>query len=107
MHVGINVENATGRLKRAGLEITDLSHIMTISRIHRMNPSPQSTLLRGFKAAYEKFGEYILVPATCDANGANLKLGWGMEIRKKEIFFRRAEDIGPDDEDSVVFKPPE
>jgi TIR domain len=103
VHISVNWENLLERYKRAGFTPTDDDHYMTVSRIHRMNPQPGATNLASFKNAYKEFGSYLLAPAVCKRDGSNLNVNFDLMIAKRDLFLRKAEDIGPDDADRAVF----
>jgi hypothetical protein len=106
VHIGVNWENLLERYKRAGFTPTDDDHYITISRIHRMNPLPGATNLASFKNAYKEFGGYLLAPAVSKRDGSDLKVNFDLTIAKRDLFLRKAEDIGPDDADRAVFVGP-
>lgn len=104
VHIGVDLDNSIRRYREAGLSIEDDSYFALISRVHRMNPQPDSPWLSIFKTAYKKHGEYFLVPATCEPNGKNVGFVRELAIAKQNIYFRRVAEIGENDPDSVVFK---
>lgn len=88
VHVGADHENVINRYKQAGLEVSDDALITTISRVNRMNPlDGESPYLKMFKGEFKRFGEYLLVPATCNPDGSNLNLISSLGIRKKADSF--------------------
>jgi hypothetical protein len=102
IQIGIDHENVLRRFKQAGLPADPDPVLITVSRIHRMNPAPGSRYLPLFKEGYKEYGEYLLVPAVCEPDGSNPQMAPVLGIRKKMIHFRRAEDIGPNDPDIAV-----
>jgi TIR domain len=105
VHVGPDLENMIRRYKAAGLTINpDNSYIIGVGRIHRMNPRPGSKNLEMFKQAYQHFNCYFLVPGTCELDGSKLKPILDLGILKTSIQFRRVEDIGDNDIDSIVLE---
>jgi hypothetical protein len=108
VHVGPDLDNTIKRYRDAGLKVnpkTDL--FVSVSRINRMNPPPTSKNLEMFKEAYRRSGVYLLVPGTSKPDGSQLKPYLDLGIVKHEIKLRRVEDIGGNDEDSVILQPSE
>jgi hypothetical protein len=103
VHIGIDVDNIVKRYREAGLSV-DPEHdgFLTITRIHRMNPSPGSRNLDLFKDAYRHYKTYTLIPAVLNPEGTNVKPILELGIYKSTIHFRKVEDIGPNDEDYIV-----
>lgn len=88
-------------VEHAEEEELDSRYIATENRIFR-NPNPNSPNRIKFKSAYEKHGQYILIPVySPDLKQLIPLLQYG--IRKREMNFRRVEDISETDIDSVVF----
>jgi hypothetical protein len=103
VHIGVDLDNSIRRYREAGLSIEDDSYFALISRVHRMNPQPDSPWLSMFKTAYKKHGEYLLVPATYGANGENVGFVRELAISKRNIYFRKVVEIDENDPDSVIF----
>lgn len=80
----------------------DPKHVVKVSRIHRMNPPPDSQNLANFKAAYQQHGRYDLKLATLKPSG-QLFMHEDLRIEKREIHFRHVSDIGDPDEDRAIF----
>lgn len=103
VHVGIDLENTIKRYREAGLiSNADRDGFMTLTRIHRMNPSPGSKNLEMFKQAYRHFKAYTLTPGVLKPDQSDVIPIHNLGIYKSTIHFRRVEEIGPNDEDSVV-----
>lgn len=103
VHVGIDLENTIKRYREAGLTVnSDRDGFLTLTRIHRMNPSPGSRNLESFKQAYRHFKAYTLIPGILKADQSDVIPFHDLGIYKSAIHFRRVEEIGPNDEDSVV-----
>ncbi len=103
VHVGIDLENTIKRYREAGLTVdSDRDGFLTLTRIHRMNPSPGSKNLEMFKQAYRHFKAYTLIPGILKPDQSDVIPIHELGIYKSTIHFRRVEDIGPNDEDSVV-----
>jgi len=100
VHVGADPENVIKRYRQVGLTATD--YVMLTSRINRMNPPADSQYLEMFKRAYRQFKTYFLVPGTCKPDGSQLRPMLDLRIHKSSVKFRRVEEIGPHDIDSVV-----
>jgi hypothetical protein len=104
VQVGIDIENTMKRYKDAGLVVDEKnSMFMMISRLNRMNPAPGSNNLEMFKEAYRHEKTYRLVPAVLKPDGSVATPLVELGIIKNTIHFRRADEIGPNDPDSVVF----
>jgi hypothetical protein len=103
VHIGPDFKNTIKRYKAAGLSVNaDRDMFMTISRIQRMNPSPESKFLEMFKEAYRHFKTYVLIPAVHQPDGSNFRPILDLGIFKSSILFRRVEDIDENDEDFPV-----
>jgi len=60
--------------------------------------------LNSFKSAYNQFGYYLLAPASIVKDGApDIVIDYG--IVKREIHFKEASEIGPNDIDIVLISP--
>jgi len=99
VHVGPDMENTIKRYRDAGLTISAADKFLTISRINRMNPSPESKNLEMFKQAYSYFKRYLLIPGTHRQDGSELKPIMALGIYKSSIHFRKVDEIGPHDFD--------
>jgi hypothetical protein len=107
VHIGPDHDNTIKRYQAAGLTVKpDVDLFILVSRIHRMNPSPESRFLQMFKEAYRRWNEYLLIPGVVKPDGSLLRYCKDLGILKREIKFRRVGDIGGDDEDSVVLERP-
>lgn len=104
VHIGPDVKNTIARYKSAGLKVDENTFLMSVGRIHRMNPEPGSRNLEMFKEAYNRFNQFFLILGTINPDGSGLKPIMDFGLTKSSIQFRRVEDIGPDDEDSVVLQ---
>lgn len=103
VHVGVDLENTIKRYREAGLTVNaDRDGFLTLTRIHRMNPSPGSKNLEMFKQAYRHFKAYTLIPGILKPDQSDVIPFHDLGIYKSTIHFRRVEEIGPNDEDSVV-----
>jgi hypothetical protein len=103
MHIGIDVENTIKRYRDAGLTVDPSNDgFLTMTRIHRMNPSPGSMFLDMFKDAYRHYKTYTLIPAVLNRQGTRVKPILELGIYKSTIHFRRVEEITPNDEDYPV-----
>lgn len=69
----------------------DERHLLRISRMHRMNPAPDSQNLPNFKTAYEKFGECFLQLMTIQDGHPYFHRD--LTIDKKRIVFRHVSEI--------------
>jgi len=102
VHIGIDLKNVLKRYENAGLHVADNDYLTTMSRIHRMNPEPNSPYLGIFKQQYLKFKSYRLVPGTCKPDGSDLQPMIDLAIQKRTIHFRNVREITGNDEDIVV-----
>ena len=100
VHIGVDPDNTFKRYREAGLTASD--YFMMVSRINRMNPPAESNNLEMFKRAYREFKTYFLVPGTCKPDGSQLRPMLDLSVYKNSINFRRVEDIGKNDLDSIV-----
>jgi hypothetical protein len=75
---------------------------MIISRLNRMNPAPGSRNLEKFKEEFRRFGCCRLVPAVAEEEG--VRVLQDPHIIKREIVFRHADEITPDDPDAIAKK---
>jgi hypothetical protein len=103
IHIGQDMDNTFERYRHAGLTVNKESYVVSMSRIHRMNPEPTSTHLARFKEAFRAFNSYSLLPFGIAKDGT-LQPFFEMSIEKSQIHFRRSEDIRQDDVDSVIFR---
>lgn len=102
VHINTNVEGLLKRVKTQGGDIPpDL--ILTVGRIHRMNPDPNSRNLEIFKEEYTKFRVYRLVPAVLLPD-QRVELAPDLGVTKREIYFRKVEEITPGDIDYLVIQ---
>jgi len=106
VHIGSHIEHILRRAKAEGHEI-EPEYIYTFSRINRMNPEEDSPHLGNFKKSYSRHGFYGLMPGVGEGPAFPDKpprLVPDLAITKKEVVFRRVQDIGPNDFDVVVLK---
>ncbi len=101
VHIGFELDQVLQRAKQQGLNPENLG-LITVGRIHRMNPEPGSTGLENFKAEYKKHGSYGLMPVF--VKGGQAEPADELAILKHRIHFRKVEDIGANDEDAVCLK---
>ncbi|MBW7995241.1 MAG: TIR domain-containing protein [Candidatus Glassbacteria bacterium] len=101
VHIGPDIDAAISRFKCQGYKY-NRDVLMSVSRINRMNPLPNSNHLEVFKNLYRKFKTYYLVPGVISEDGTSLTPIYELGIFKGKIFFRKVEDINEHDIDSVV-----
>lgn len=100
VHISANIENIIKRADDEGLDIPKDIFVL-ISRIHRMNPAPNSKNLEIFKKRYRQFGSYLLKVGTIE--GMKIKILDNMYIHKRDIEFREVKDImSKDDMDAII-----
>lgn len=93
------IGSSMSRLERDESQLTYL-----ISRLNTMdNPNPIN--LAQFRAAYQHFGAYCLVPVAIDAEMREPELLVDYSILKSAIEFREAWTIGENDPDCVGIRP--
>jgi hypothetical protein len=104
VHIGIDLENTIKRYRDAGLKIDPKeSMFMMVSRLNRMNPAPGSKNLEMFKAMYQHYKTYSLIPAVVKSDGSAVKPMLDLAIFKNTIHFRQVEEIDPEhDADAAV-----
>lgn len=102
VHVGTNWEAFTPKLEEAKLN-PDEALVMSISRIHEMNPPKDSRNLEVFKHSYAYFKEYYITNFELTERG--LAPNFSNMIKKRKIFFRTKSEVITErnDPDSVVF----
>lgn len=103
VHIGANIDNVIKRANKEGIDFSD-DLFLIVSRIHRMNPMPESKSLSHFKDTYKMFGSYCLIPAIAKGDDYNdIELLPEYRILKRNIEFRDVKDIkSKDDFDSVL-----
>jgi len=100
VHISADYENIFKRADELGINIPrDL--ILIFSRLHRMNPAPDSPNLRRFKEQYRKFKSYRLIPGVPE-NGS-IRPFFDLSITKREIHFRHVDEIkSRNDPDAIL-----
>ncbi|WP_417320230.1 toll/interleukin-1 receptor domain-containing protein [Emcibacter sp.] len=101
VHITSDPEAFRQRLKENGQDI-DGDLLMSVSRINRMNPPPETNNLARFKTAYRTFKTYFLIPGIISKDGKDLKPIFELGIFKSKVLFRHSSDVGEDDIDIVV-----
>lgn len=103
IHINVDAEATVKRLQDVGYDHDIDDYIVSIGRIHRMNPSSNSKNLENFKKAYKKFKTYLLIPVIMQNNQSLTPL-FKLGIRKGKIYFRKVEDIKEHDIDKVILE---
>ena len=103
VHVNVDGDVFVERLRAAGFDYSD-DLLITIGRVHRMNPRPGSTFLPAFKEAVPLKKTYWLVPGVIDEN-EQVEMMTDLRIFKSRVIFRHVSDLGDNDLDSVVLAP--
>lgn len=106
VHISSDPEHTFKRAEAQGIEV-GYDKILIMSRIHRMNPEPDSPYLANFKAAYSKQGKYLLILVSLVAGSPNPTPHFDLAIGKTEIHFRRVEDVRKNEADAAIFVTPE
>jgi hypothetical protein len=102
VHIGVDPDNTLKRYREAGLKTTNDSLMMMVSRLNRMHPSAESKNLQNFKREFRRSKTYLLIPGTCREDGSQLSPIIELGILKNSVLFRRVEEIGENDLDSVA-----
>ena len=100
MHVNVDTDVFIRRLRRSGFAYDD-DLILTIGRVHRMNPDPDSPHLTRFKESYRRSKTYWLVPGVIDEQ-EQVRMMPELRIFKGKILFKQVSEIHVQDLDSVV-----
>jgi hypothetical protein len=102
VHIGTDWKTLTEKLKENNLN-PDESLVMSISRIHEMNPSEGSKNIAVFKHSYSYFKKYFIT--NFDMIDGKLHPNFNNLIEKSTIYFRVRSEVIKDrnDPDFVVF----
>lgn len=92
VHIGPNLDKLVPQ--------PDDKIVLTLSRIHRMNPDPGSPYLPTFKKEFEKHRRYDLMNAAIKAGQP--VIDESQSIEKHAIIFKHVSDLGPNDIDRIV-----
>jgi TIR domain len=106
VHIGADHEAVIKRLKQSGYEVNEGDIHMFISRVHRMNPPPDSTNLERFKREVEQHKVYFFAPAIISRDLQSTRLLLELGIYKGKIHFRQSSEIGKNDIDAAVLPLP-
>jgi hypothetical protein len=101
VHVTVDYEAAIRRFRDAGYSFDD-DLFMSISRMNRMVPPPDSKNLSMFKTLFREFKTYYLVPGLVSADGKSLEPFLDLGIHKSKVLFRHSSEIEEHDVDAVV-----
>lgn len=101
LHISSNLDRVIERCDQEGLNF-DETLILTISRIHRANPTDDFKMFNLFKEHYLKHNNYTLMPCVIDERLKRIKPLYDYAIKKKELIFRHVSEIGKDDQDFAV-----
>jgi hypothetical protein len=103
VHFGTDWSSFFGKLEQAGMNPNE-SLVMSLGRIHEMNPPAGSRTLEVFKHAYAYFGRYGVTNFRMEAG--KLRPDFESVIMKKRVHFRAMSDVKTrHDPDSVVLNP--
>jgi hypothetical protein len=103
VQIGSDPEAWVRRLTEAGYIVNESDLHMFVSRVNRMNPSPDSKNLELFKQEYRKHKTYFLAPAIISNDLKSMRPLFDLGIRKAKIHFRHVSEVGKTDIDSAVF----
>jgi hypothetical protein len=108
VHIGINAENVLERIRREGLHVPDKHNpFLMISRINRMYPAPESKNLQIFKQGFAQFRAFTLIPAVVSEKHGRIKPIFDLGLEKRQVYFRKVDEIEENDVDSVIFLEPD
>lgn len=94
--------DAIGILQRAKEEGENVAnYLLSVNRVHRMSPKPDSPFLAGFKKAYEQHKQFLLMPCFGPASGP--KPVFELAIQKRKLHLRQVSDVGENDSDHAIF----
>lgn len=102
VHISSDPIHTVRRAKDNGQELT-VEGVVVVSRVHRMNPNPNSPHLSNFKKSYQQHGKYLLIPMSM---GRTLTPHFDFCVGKREIHFRNVQDVVDGDRDAVIFSRP-
>lgn len=77
-------------------------NVTIASKVHRMNPRPESPYLPQFKRDFARHGRYLLIPATYDPTSGSAVPHIDVAIGKHHVHLRHASEIAHDDIDAYV-----
>lgn len=103
VNIGANLENVIKHADDEGISIPK-DYFIFLSRVHRMNPPPDSKNLFDFKESYKLFGAYHLIPVIIDKNDAAIPL-YEYSILKRNIELRHISDIKSKNDYDAIFIP--
>jgi hypothetical protein len=104
IHLSSDPLHTTKRLKSQYLQ-QEAKQVAVESLLQSMNPLPKSPHLSNFRHKYEKRGEYAIVPFwRASQFSSDIRANFDLSILKKQIFFRRLEDIKEGDPDWAIFE---
>lgn len=83
----------------------DISTIIILSRIIRMNPLPESKNLLNFKEKYQVQGRYTLLPAFVDNRSGSPQVipDFSRGILKKKVVLKNVKEVGENDIEMAIF----
>jgi len=100
VHVSVNPGKIIYLAATRGIDL-ESNAVITVSRIHRMNPEPGSENLPLFKRSYSNKDAYLIAPASIESG--RVKVHFELAIAKATIIFRHVDDVTESDVDSVIF----
>ncbi len=101
--VGNNIDEAVKRAEESGSRMEDLV-IFNVSRIIRANPTDNFRIFNYFKEAYQKYGEYMLMPAVLNEYTGEIKPLQQYSIHKRQLLYRHISDISENDQDAILLQ---
>jgi hypothetical protein len=107
VHIGPEPEAVIKRLKDSGYEVQEEDLHVFVSRVHRMNPLPNSNNLERFRREVQEHKAYFLAPALISRDFKSMRLLIDLSIYKGKIHFRNASEIGSHDIDLAVLRRPD
>jgi hypothetical protein len=101
LHISSNWDGIIRRCDQEGLNL-DETLILTVSRMHRANPTDGFKMYNLFKNQYLKHKKYTLMPCVIDERMKRIKPLFDYTIKKKELIFKNVSEIDQNDQDFVV-----
>ena len=98
--IGSEPVHTAKRLRVEHGQDLDVRNAVVITRVHRMNPGPESLHLDRFRRAFRRNRSFDLLPAT--QMQGRIELHDILSIRKQLVHFRSVESLGDNDIDSIV-----
>jgi hypothetical protein len=102
--LGVDMTNIVRASKTRGVEIKETDALVTLCRINRMSPAPESPHLTKFKESYRRHNKCLVLPVF--QNAGVLTPAYDLSIEKRQINFLRTDEITPADVEWAVMRRP-